>query len=324
MTSKRSLIIHWADQGSIKRDALKAAFHAAGIFPGTRAWREFIDKLFLSLGVLSLAFAVLFFIAYNWDQIGRFAKFGLVQGLIILSVLAYWYLGADKLSAKLTLLGSSILLGVLLALYGQTYQTGADPWQLFFNWALLILPWAVVGRFAAIWVVWVVLANLSITLYYDARFGLFTLWAEPLEQMYWIIIAFNTAVWASWEYLARSFQWLDERWAIRIVALFAGGALTWLAVAVVVGHRDISAAPVLVYLLGLGALYYIYRRRIRDLFMLAAGCLSAIVFVTTFFAKAILEGRHTSDGFLLLALIVLAMGAGSAYWLRNVQREWLQ
>jgi len=324
MISKRSLIIHWADQGSIDRAAVKTAFAKLGIFPDSRDWRAFIDKLFLWLGVLSLAFAALFFIAYNWDQIGRFAKFGLVQGMIVLSVLAYWRLGADRLSAKITLLGSTILLGGLLALYGQTYQTGADPWQLFFNWALLILPWALVGRFAAIWVVWVVLVNLSISLYYQARFGLFSNWFGPVEQMSWIMVIFNTAVWASWEYLARRFNWLNERWTVRIVAIFAGSTLTWLAVAAVVGHRDISPAPVPVYLLGLAALYYFYRRRFRDLFMLAAGCLSAIVFVTTFFAKALLEGRHSSEGFLLLALIVLAMGAGSAYWLRNVQREWLQ
>jgi len=32
---------------------------------------------------------------------------------------------------------STILVGVLLALVGQTYQTGADTWQLFFYWAIL-------------------------------------------------------------------------------------------------------------------------------------------------------------------------------------------
>lgn len=325
MTSKRSLIIHWADQGSIERTAVKSAFESVGILPNTRDWRDFIDNLFLWLGVLSMAFAVLFFIAYNWDQIGRFAKFGLVQGLIILSVLAYWRLGADKLSAKITLLGSTILLGVLLALYGQTYQTGADPWQLFFNWAVLMLPWAVIGRFAAIWLVWVVLINLSITLYYQARFGLFSHLFGPVEQMLWITFVFNTVVWASWEFLAKRFKWLDERWAIRIVAILAGNTITWLAVDAIVGHRHISAAPVPIYLLGLVALYFFYRRRFQDLFMLAGGCLSAIVVVTTFFARVLLEGKHSPEGsFLLLALIVLGMGAGSAYWLRNIQRERLQ
>ncbi len=52
-------------------------------------------------------------------------------------------LGPECTPGKAALLLATLLLGVFLALFGQTYQTGADPWQLFANWALLILPWEV-------------------------------------------------------------------------------------------------------------------------------------------------------------------------------------
>ena len=40
--------------------------------------------------------------------------------------------------------------GALMALFGQTYQTGADPWQLFFNWAVVIIPFVLISRFTPI------------------------------------------------------------------------------------------------------------------------------------------------------------------------------
>ena len=302
---------------------LKKTFAAARIFPDTGAWRNFIDKLFLWLGSLSLVFAVLFFIAYNWDDIGRFAKFGLVQGLVILSILAYWRLGAEKLTAKASLLVASILLGVLLALYGQTYQTGADPWQLFFTWALLILPWALIGRFASLWLVWVLLINVSIHLYFSTFSGWFWRIFSPVEQMFWAGFVFNAVVLGGWELLATRLSWLNERWAVRIVALLGGSAITWLAVFTIISRRDANIASIPVYALCMLLLYYFYRRKIPDLFMLAAGCLSGIIVVTTLFGRMMLSGggHSSSQGFLLLAFIVIAMGAGSAYWLRSVQRE---
>lgn len=321
MISKRSLIVHWAEQGNIPGQQLKHAVSVAGIQPRTGAWRGFLDKLFLWLGTLALAFAVLFFVAYNWDSLGRFARFGAVQGLIVVSIVAYWRLGADRLTAKASLLAASILLGVLLALYGQTYQTGADPWQLFFNWALLILPWAFIGRFASLWLVWVMLINVSIYLYFTTFGNWFWSLFSPAEQMFWAGFVFNAAVLGGWELLARRFSWLDERWAIRIVALLGGSAITMLMVFMIFGRKDANIASVPVYALSGVLLYYFYRRIIPDLFMLAAGCLSGIVVVTSFAAKVLIGDNAQSQGFLLLALIVIAMGAGSAYWLRNVQRE---
>ena len=323
MTSKRSLVIHWAEQGNIPGQELLKAVAAVDILPRAGDWRRFLDKLFLWLGALALAFATLFFVAYNWDNLGRFAKFGAVQGLIVFSVAAYWRLGAEKLTAKASLLVASILLGVLLALYGQTYQTGADPWQLFFYWALLILPWALVGRFASLWLVWVMLINVSIYLYFSTFGSWFWRLFSPVEQMFWVGFVFNAVALVGWELLATRLSWLNERWAVRIVALLGGSAITWLAVFTIISRREAHIASIPVYALSMLLLYYFYRRKIPDLFMLAAGCLSGIVVVTTLFGRMMLSGggHSSSQGFLLLAFIVIAMGAGSAYWLRSIQRE---
>ena len=165
MISTRTQLIDLIEHGRVPPEKIDAALAATKLFPDGKEWLRFLDQLLLWLGGLAIAFSAMFFIAYNWDDLGRFAKFGIVEALIVVAVLAYWKQDQNKTGAKVALLVASIFLGVLLALYGQTYQSGADPWQLFFNWALLMLPWAIIGRFPAIWILWITLLNLSIVLY---------------------------------------------------------------------------------------------------------------------------------------------------------------
>ena len=97
---------------------------------------------------------MLFFIAYNWAEMGRWLRFGVVQAAMVLAVgIAVWP-KASPMVQRVALTSVTLLVGVLLALFGQVYQTGADPWQLFFTWALLALPWVWVARFELLWVLW--------------------------------------------------------------------------------------------------------------------------------------------------------------------------
>ena len=55
-------------------------------------------------------------------------------------------------------LAALLATGALFAYFGQTYQTGADPWQLFALWALLTLPLALAARSDALWLPWCLVA----------------------------------------------------------------------------------------------------------------------------------------------------------------------
>lgn len=321
MTSPRNQIIALIEQDSIPPEKISEALSVTRVAPDGPSWQSFIDHLLLWLGSLALAFAAMFFIAYNWDDLGRFAKFGMVEGLIILTVLAYWKLDKNKVPAKVSLLMACILLGVLLALYGQTYQTGADPWQLFFNWALLMLPWAIVGRFPAMWILWIVLINLSIVLYYMAfRNALWMLFDAELDMLWWVFV-FNTVALIAWELLINKWGWLAERWATRLLAVISGTAITWLTLYAIFDHRTGDAVSTIIWLFWLAALYFVYRMKKPDLFMLAGGCLSGIVVVISFLARHMLD-RFAAGSFLLLALLVIGLGTGAAIWLRNIHRQW--
>ncbi|MEM6456810.1 MAG: DUF2157 domain-containing protein, partial [Acidobacteriota bacterium] len=118
------------------------------ISPSTLArWLDH-GLLFLGLG-LALS-GVVFFFAYNWEGMHRLVKLGLVEAGIAAAFSVAALSGLSGLRGKLALLTSSVLVGVCLAVFGQVYQTGADPWELFASWALLILPWTLLSRFQAL------------------------------------------------------------------------------------------------------------------------------------------------------------------------------
>ena len=324
MTSRRSEFLNWIDRGAVEPGHGLRAARVAGILPDSARWLRFIDGLLLLTGALALASGVVFFVAFNWDALGRFGKFALIQALLLAAVLLYWRLGALRTAGQAALLLAAILLGVLLALYGQTYQTGADPWQLFATWALLMLPWAAVGRFAPLWLLWLLLLNLAATLYYDARFGLLGVAFASKDDLVWLLFLLNSAAWVVWEAAARRFDWLSlRRWPVRLIATASGFAITILVLRSIFDPDSPPAALAWGgFFLWLGAVYLAYRKRPpglgTDLYMLAGACLAVIVCVTGFLGWLLIDASASAAALLLIALLVIAQAGAAAAWLRRV------
>ena len=103
----------------------------------SETWYNFFNRFTAITSAISLVLALVFFIAYNWMDMGKIGKFGLVQAALVITIFGYALLvhkGVSKLGQQLLLLIASLITGSLLALVGQVYQTGADSWQLFFGW----------------------------------------------------------------------------------------------------------------------------------------------------------------------------------------------
>ena len=96
------------------------------------------------------------------------------------------------------LLIASIITGSLLALFGQIYQTGADTWQLFFAWAILITPWVVIARFPALWLLWLGLINAFLLLYLDVANLQFIKYSLQNISQVAILALFNFIAFYSW------------------------------------------------------------------------------------------------------------------------------
>ncbi|WP_339882116.1 DUF2157 domain-containing protein [Vreelandella maris] len=320
MASTRRELISLIEQGVIPPEEVTRAVQASGLYPSNRAWAVFVDRLLLWLGGLALAFAVLFFIAYNWAEMGRWLRFGMVQAAMALAVVVAIWPKASPMVQRVALTSAILLVGVLLALFGQVYQTGADPWQLFFTWAVLTLPWVCVARSELLWVLWLGLMNLAIGLYFRTWGGPFGVLASS-DAALWGLFGLNTFALATWEWGARYRGW-PRQWAPRLLAVGNGVPMTLLAVTLITDVGLVWSPVLVIYPLWLAALYSIYRYWRPELFMIAGGCISALTVTTLLLARLLLwEGDWQEGSLLLITIAVLAMGAGAVVWLKRLHRE---
>lgn len=319
--SARRDILEWSERGYIGQNHVQAALRAGGALPAPADWQRFVEHLLLWLGTVLVAAGVGFFVAYNWQDLGRFEKLALVQGLVVAALAAVGWKGLDRPAGRAALFGAALLVGALLALVGQIYQTGADTFELFAAWGLAILPWVLVARFAPLWMLWLGIANLAIVLYYTTFGGLLGLLFGP-ERLLWVLFAFNTAALVLWESLAAAgVRWLAGRWATRLLALVSGALATALAIWALVDWRTISTSgwAVPLWLAWLGAAYLVYRRWRPDLFVLAGGVSSVVIVAATFLLEHM--GLDDYGGFLVVALAVIGLSAAGARWLHAVATE---
>lgn len=135
------------------------------VYSGKNAWQRFLAMLFLGLGISFSTTGIVFFFAFNWDSLHRFTKLGLVQGLIVLTFSSVLLFKFKPLVQKIVLSSISVLVGVLLAVFGQVYQTGANAYDLFLAWTLFISIWVLVANFAPLWVIYIALFNITLVLY---------------------------------------------------------------------------------------------------------------------------------------------------------------
>ena len=125
--------------------AIVEALRLTGLTLDAPAWRAFAARLLHAAGLGAVGAGALFFVAANWQHYGVLGRFALLQiGLVVCIGVALWR-APPSLPGRGALMLATLLTGGLLALFGQSYQTGADVHELFFTWAALALPFALAG-----------------------------------------------------------------------------------------------------------------------------------------------------------------------------------
>lgn len=309
-----------ARSGVLNVEALERALKIAGYTPDTTQWLRFLDILLLALGAGLTISGIFFFFAFNWANMHRFLKLGSLEAAVFLAVgLAFWR-KLDSLSGKIALGAAGLLTGALLAVYGQIYQTGADSYQLFLFWALLITGWVVIGRFTPLWVVWVLLLNLGLVLY----------WAQIMggmdSRLFLCMFCLNGSAVLVWELAhAHGVAWLKNRWAPRLLVLPAFAALVVAMVELIFGsawqwsHDSLSFLIPVLYIGASTLVLYVYSRKTLDLFMLTVCAFSLIIVLDAWVIKVL----ESLDEFLLLLMSAMLVGEAALVvtWLRKVSRS---
>jgi uncharacterized membrane protein len=302
-------------------DAAARVLAAATRTPGAHEWRVFLASTLLVLGAGLALSGVVSFFAFNWAAIGRLAKMGVIAGGMTVCALAALY-RPGLLVSRVLLSAASVLLGALLAVFGQSYQTGADPWGLFGVWALLILPWTLAAAFTPLWLLFILLI--------DVAYGLYV--GQVLELPHWdVAVALGVAgvhVVAVMAFEAQRFRarpWIADTWAPRILVaatlmMFVGPSVTLLAYPQWgnrLGSVSIVAMTFLIVLVGL------YYRLVRsDTFMLtaAAGCVMAVI--TTIVGRLVMVTLHLGVlGFMVMTGLMVLEVTLVVSWLRKQAQE---
>ena len=278
-----------AREAGLTEAALERGLRIATASPDRRAWLRFLSQALLVAGAGLVLAGVISFVAYNWARVGRFGKFAVIEVAIVAATLFAWK-KLPKLAGEVSLFGAAVHVGGLLAVFGQTYQTGADPYGLFATWLLIILPWVVAARWSATWLLALLLLDTSIVLYWAQVIG-----TRDTAAMLWLPVtigAIHFAALAAWEWQRRRAQpWLDERWAQRFVAVFALYAW-WLVAAITVFTTERAGIAGATGFIAFATAVAVMLRRYRqplDLFMMTIAMVAAMALGTAIAFRVMAE-----------------------------------
>src|SRR4051812_45219908 len=119
-----------AEAGGLSERGLARALELASGSPSPGEWRSFLSRSLLFLGAALKLAGVIFFFAFNWSELGRFAKFALLELAVAGAAAGAWQFGRTA-AGEAALAAAARLVGALLAGYRATHQTRAHARELF-------------------------------------------------------------------------------------------------------------------------------------------------------------------------------------------------
>ncbi len=292
--------------------------------PSAGQWRSFLSALLLAAGSLFAAAAVIFFFAANWQDLHRLSKLGILLAAFSGTGIAAWTVGLDTSVGRALQTVAWALLGTLLAVFGQVYQTGADDWRLFAWWAALSIPWTLLSRWFLPWLTNIGLLMLAALLMIEQVFA-------PPESvtMHLVLSAMAGAAWAGWELAARrgtarrGAPWLGKRVGPWILASLTIAPLVSPSLHVVFDRMHDPQELIALATLTLLVIFSLgfYRRWVSKEIFVPAIALAAAITVLTLLVGERLNGFN--DGFSLLIIgfgLVVEISAAT-WWLRQMHEE---
>ncbi len=313
--------------------AIAAALRLTGARPDAPQWRAFAATLLRAAGLGAVGVGLLFFVAANWQDYGVFGRFALLACV----GLACWRTPPAPVGQAALLL-ATLLTGGLLALFGQSYQTGADLHELFFGWALLALPFALAGLSGALWALWWGVLNVALALLCG--------WLGP-EHFVWRIFAGwgvgrPTLLMLPWalnllgagaflrlrgtRFAATAPLWLVRALASLGVAYGTVAVLMLMLIVRATWQRDADlgagqgAAVMLCFAAACAAIAVATWRARRDVFPMALIAASAILISTTWLGHRMC--LNDIGAFFMIAFWLIAASTGAGLLLMHWVRTW--
>ncbi|MCA3059691.1 MAG: DUF2157 domain-containing protein [Rhodocyclaceae bacterium] len=332
----RDQLDHFATRVPLLRDAVEESLRFTGLTPSPSDWHTFINAILRWVGVAALSAGAIFFIAANWQDFGLAGRFVLLQAAFIICIGVAMWRPSARLIAAPSLAVAFMLAGGMLALFGQSYQTGADLYELFVSWAGIALVLAAASRSPIVWALWWTVLNVGLGLFCglhargELAGWLVSLGIKPkLAAMLILPFAVNLFGALLLQHLhARRSSLVAVQWLVRLLFAAAFVYGVWAGVLVISEHlgERYNAAPkgsaVAFWFLLVGMVLTVVLTvlRRRDVFPLMVVSGAAIVLSSVAIGASI---RQADAGlFFLIATWVIISTAAASIGLMALHRTW--
>lgn len=280
--------------------------------PSLQDWSRFVRILLLTLGIGFTLAGIIFFFAYNWEALPKFAKLSLTGGLLLVTTLLSLRPQFDPMIRNILLTAAAALVGVLFAVYGQIYQTGANAYDFFLAWTVFISIWVLVANFPPLWVLYLLLINTTILLYAEQ---VANHWSDT--QVFNILFLVNLVALIASKFLLKAGKSIPT-WFTNLVALAAISFSTIGITTGIFGNQD----PRFWLLLLLAALAYAagiwYGLHQHSIFYLSIIPVSLIIIGSAWF----LNISNDAGSFLFISLFIIGSATLTIKYLLDLQKKW--
>ncbi|MEV4848876.1 DUF2157 domain-containing protein [Acinetobacter lwoffii] len=242
------------------------------------------------LGLALITVSLLYLMAANWWMLPDPVQLAIPMLILLCSATASIYFDQQEWVRQSLDTVSGLMLGLSLAVIGQIYQTGADSYQLFLLWALLLLPWLYrpnIGIFALFCVV----SQLALYFYFKQSF-----WLVRAETLY--LLSLNLLTGLSMIYALRYYPVL--RYLFIAVAVL---------ISVVSMFRFVDSdsiwylASVLVLPILFSAYFYTRKQQLETSLLIAGLALSFSILIFDLTEQYL---QDSAAGLLVLALLIFS------------------
>ena len=121
-------------------------------------------ELYLHMGTAFILSSIVYLTAFNWHGLSSFSKM-LIMALVVFIPFVIYNLPINEKYRKLSLFSLEFLIGIMFAVFGQVYQTGADSYMLFVMWSLAIVPMVLTVRYLPSYFLFFTVLSLAAILY---------------------------------------------------------------------------------------------------------------------------------------------------------------
>lgn len=312
-------LMQLAEKGTLTPQQLQTVTNQAPLQPAPTDWLHMAKQVLAMGGALLLAAGVIYFFAYNWADLPRFAKLDLAMAALTIAVGAAACCRLWGVGWRAAVFASMLCCGALLALIGQIYQTGADVWELFAAWAALSLPLALLSRSSAGWALWWLVANTALGLSLTRSPWSLLFFVHSLENTLFLLAGFNLLILALLEWCHQRLLAEPHRYVLRLAALagilplMLGASMAWWAM-------DELGIMVPVFFVCAAVLIWLYYGWRRDLFILAISCYAIVTVLMSMIAHG-MGDLVNPFSWVILAVILAVMSGSVAVGLIHLYRR---